>query len=228
MNILNHFLNFNSCRSFICILCSKHRKTIVLEILNDCKGVDGFFTIENIESNLIEINSQLNLNDGNIGKILEKSFSNINFNDNYVLERLDYEIDRKYFKEDRFQLFLYVMFLMCEDTTDSSNTNNLHYNFKLKGFKVENVISQWCSNYMETNDTPVFKALVKFFQYGGDHYIKLSSKARSRFLEKALRNLNKEGIEIIRGTVKSVVFTPIDTDEEGIKRIYRELSSTIN
>jgi len=228
MDILDHFLNLNACYKFSCILCSKHRKKIVLEILNDCKGIGGYFNEENIESNLINLDNQITLNDREIGQLLEKSFSNINFNDNYTLERLDYIKDEKYFKEERFQLFLYITFLLGEDTLDFSYTDKIHYNFKLKGFKIENIISSWCSKYMDTNDTPVFKALVYFFKYGGGHYIRLSSKSRSRFLERALRNLNNEGNEVIRTEINNKVFIPLDTDEEGIKRIYRELSSRVN
>lgn len=213
---------------FICILCSEQRKKIVLDILNDCKGINGFFTVDNIESKLINLDNQLSLNDRDIGELLEKSFSNINFNDDYTLERLDYKKEDNYFKEERFQLFLYVMFLLGEDTLDFSNSNNLHYNFKLKGFKVENIISNWCSKYMKTNGTPVFRALVKFFEHGDSHYIRLSKIARSRFLEKALRNLNNEHNEFIKDTIQSKVFTPIDSDEEGIKRIYRELKLRVN
>lgn len=120
------------------------------------------------------------------------------------------------------------MFLLGEDTLDFTYSNNLHYNFKIKGFKVENIISIWCSKYMDTNDTPVFNALVNFFRYGNNHYVKLSSKARSRFLERALRNLNHERNEVIRIAINDQIFIPLDNDEEGIKRIYRELSSRVN
>lgn len=228
MNILDHFINLSACYKFICILCSDHRKKIVLEILNDCKGINGFFSKENINSKLINLDNQLCLNDRDIGQSLEKSFSSINFNDNYTLERLDYKKDAKYFKEERFQLFLYMMFLLGEDTLDFTHSNNLHYNFKIKGFKVENIISNWCNKYMDTNDTPVFKALVDFFRYGNNHYVNLSSRARSRFLERALRNLNNESIEVIRTAINVPIFIPLETDEEGIKRIYRELSSRVN
>ena len=59
---------------FICILCSEQRKKIVLDILNDCKGINGFFTVDNIESKLINLDNQLSLNDRDIGELLEKSF----------------------------------------------------------------------------------------------------------------------------------------------------------
>ena len=228
MKVLDHFLNLSACYEFNCILCSKHRKSIVLEILNDCKGISSFFDEDNIQSHLINLDNKITLDNRDIGELLESSLCKINFSDDYTLERLDFNKESKYYKEERFQLFLYILFLIGEDTEDGTNSNNIHYNFKLKGFKVENVISNWCSKYMQTNDTPVFLALKYFFRYGNSHYVRLSSKTRSRFLEKALRNLNKESKDVIKSALQDTIFMPLENDEQGIKRIYNELRLKVN
>lgn len=39
---------------------------------------------------------------------------------------------------------------------------------------------------------------------------------------------NAMSIEVIRSAINLEIFIPVENDEEGIKRIYRELSSRVN
>lgn len=223
MDILDHYLDLKDpCHSFPCHLCSEDHKKFIRDIVEtsylNMKGENRLF------SELIGYDEHLinypEVPRPDIGKFISKLLININFDDNYTLQRIGF--DGTKFKDEKFLLFLYLIFIIAED---SYFNQGLIYKFNLKGFKVEDVLSIWCSKYMNNNQNAVFLSLINFFEYGSDHFIKLTPKARARFLERAIHNTNinsDHDKHIFLNKLK-----PIEIDTRGIKDLYQNISNTI-
>ena len=193
-------------------MCSTGRKDFIENLIE--RAYEEVHQEQLSFSRIVGEASQLNnyiISDMRLGKFIEKLLINVKFNDRYTLERINFigDVRGGHFKGEKFILFLYLIFALAEDT----KTNNIKtcHTFKLKGLRVENILSKWCEKYMVYNSGPVFQSIRVFFEYSDHHYIQLNPESRSRFLEKGIHNDGRKFKDN---------FHLIDSDLQGIKNLY--------